>query len=117
MKKLREKILQKIRNSNVFNIPNEILVFHNIEQKQFLDKVRNQYKLNDAQTMIVVLALVQGKIRGDIIGLIHKTDPQKAGQEFIILMQDLDAQLKSGLSNDQYTKVKTDIGKLIKGQK
>ena len=88
-----------------------------IEQKQFLDKVRNQYKLNDAQTMIVVLALVQGKIRGDIIGLIHKTDPQKAGQEFIILMQDLDAQLKSGLSNDQYTKVKTDIEKLIKGQK
>jgi len=32
-------------------------------------------------------------------------------------MQDLDAQLKSGLSNDQYTKVKTDIEKLIKGQK
>ncbi len=87
------------------------------DQKQFLDKIRNQYKLNDVQTMSVVLVLVQGKIRGDLIALLHKTDPQKAGQEFIILMQDLDAQLKTNLSGEQYQSVKSDIEKLIKGQK
>ncbi|MEZ5053694.1 MAG: hypothetical protein R2807_02825 [Chitinophagales bacterium] len=87
------------------------------DQKQFLDKIRNQYKLNDVQTMSVVLVLVQGKIRGDLIALLHKTDPQKAGQEFIILMQDLDAQLKTNLSGAQYQSIKSDIEKLIKGQK
>lgn len=87
------------------------------EQKIFLDKIRNQYGLNDVQTMSVILVLVQGKIRGDAIGLIAKTNPQAAGQEFIKLMQDLDGQLKSSLTNDQYMKVKSDIEKLLKGQK
>ncbi|MCC6583128.1 MAG: hypothetical protein IT271_05450 [Chitinophagales bacterium] len=88
-----------------------------VDQKIFLDKVRGQYGLNDVQTMSVILVLVQGKIRGDAIGLLSKVNPQQAGQEFIILMQDLDGQLKSSLTNDQYIKVKSDIEKLIKGQK
>jgi hypothetical protein len=87
------------------------------EQKVFLDKVRGQYGLNDVQTMSVILVLVQGKIRGDAIGLLSKVNPQQAGQEFITLMQDLDRQLKASLTNDQYLKVKSDIEKLIKGQK
>jgi len=87
------------------------------DQKIFLDKVRGQYGLNDVQTMSVILVLVQGKIRGDAIGLLSKVNPQQAGQEFITLMQDLDGQLKSSLTNDQYVKVKSDIEKLIKGQK
>lgn len=87
------------------------------DQKVFLDKIRNQYGLNDVQTMSVILVLVQGKIRGDAIAALHKTDPQKAGQEFITMMQDLDGQLKSSLTNDQYTKIKSDIEKLLKGQK
>lgn len=87
------------------------------DQKIFLDKIRNQYGLNDVQTMSVILVLVQGKIRGDAIGLIAKGNPQAAGQEFIKLMQDLDAQLKSSLTNDQYMKVRSDIEKLLKGQK
>lgn len=87
------------------------------DQKIFLDKVRGQYGLNDVQTMSVILVLVQGKIRGDAIGLLSKVNPQQAGQEFITLMQDLDGQLKSSLTNDQYIKVKSDIEKLIKGQK
>lgn len=87
------------------------------EQKAFLDKVRTQYELNDVQTMSVILVLVQGKIRGDAIGLISKTNPQLAGQEFLTLLQDLDKQLKNSLNNDQYIKVKSDIEKLLKGQK
>ncbi len=87
------------------------------DQKIFLDKIRTQYKLNDVQTMSVILVLVQGKIRADVITLLYKTNPQQAGQEFITLMQDLDSQLKSSLNNDQYQKVKSDIEKLIKGQK
>jgi hypothetical protein len=87
------------------------------DQKLFMDNIRNQYGLNDVQTMSVILVLVQGKIRGDAIGLMSKVNPQQAGQEFIILMQDLDGQLKSSLNNDQYIKVKSDIEKLIKGQK
>lgn len=87
------------------------------DQKLFLDKVRNQYNLNDVQTMSVILVLVQGKIRGDAIGLLSKSNPDAAGKEFIKLMQDLDGQLKSALNNDQYVKVKSDIEKLIRGQK
>ena len=87
------------------------------DQKLFMDNIRNQYGLNDVQTMSVILVLVQGKIRGDAIGLMSKVNPQQAGQEFITLMQDLDGQLKSSLNNDQYVKVKSDIEKLIKGQK
>lgn len=87
------------------------------DQKIFLDKIRNQYGLNDVQTMSVILVLVQGKVRGDAIGLLYKTNPQQAGQEFIKLLQDLDGQLKSSLTNDQYVKVKSDIEKLLKGQK
>jgi len=87
------------------------------DQKAFLDKFRTQYGLNEVQTMSVILVLVQGKIRGDAIGLMAKSNPQQAGQEFITLMQDLDGQLKSSLTSDQYTKVRTDIEKLLKGQK
>ncbi len=87
------------------------------DQKIFLDKIRNQYGLNDVQTMSVILVLVQGKIRGDAIGLIAKSNPQAAGQEYIKLLEDLDGQLKSSLTNEQYVKVKSDIEKLIKGQK
>jgi hypothetical protein len=79
--------------------------------------VRTQYELNDVQTMSVILVLVQGKIRGDAIGLISKTNPQLAGQEFLTLLQDLDKQLKNSLKNDQYVKVKSDIEKLLKGKK
>lgn len=87
------------------------------EQKTFLSKIRNQYGLNDVQTMSVILVLVQGKIRGDAIGLIAKGNPQQAGQEFITLLQDLDGQLKTALTNDQYTKVRSDIEQMIKGGK
>ena len=87
------------------------------DQKLFMDNIRNQYGMNDVQTMSVILVLVQGKIRGDAIGLMSKVNPQQAGQEFITLMQDLDGQLKSSLNNNQYVKVKSDIEKLIKGQK
>jgi len=87
------------------------------EQKTFLAKIRNQYGLNDVQTMSVILVLVQGKIRGDAVGLIAKSNPQQAGQEFISLIQDLDGQLKAALTNDQYTKVRSDIEQLIKGGK
>lgn len=87
------------------------------DQKQFLDKIRNQYSLNDAQTMSVILVLVEGKVRGDIIGQVAKVNPQQAGQDFIALMQDLDGKLKTSLDNNQYTKVRSDIEKLLKGQK
>lgn len=84
------------------------------DQKQFLDKIRNQYQLNDVQTMSVVLVLVQGKIRGDAIKALHKTDPNKAGQEFITMMNDLNNQLKTSLTSSQYNKIKTDLEALLK---
>lgn len=87
------------------------------EQKQFLDKIRNQYNLNDAQTMSVIMVLVQGKVRGDAIALLSKVNPQQAGQELIALLQDLDGQLKTSLTTEQYGKVKSDLEKLMKGQK
>ncbi|HNB48037.1 MAG TPA: hypothetical protein PK332_01680 [Chitinophagales bacterium] len=89
----------------------------NAEQKIFLDKIRHQYQLNDVQTMSVVLVLVQGKIRGDAIALLHKSNPEQAGKEFLFLLQDLDKQLQASLTNEQYVKVKADIEKLLKGQK
>ena len=87
------------------------------DQKIFLDKIRNEYGLNDVQTMSVVLVLVQARIRGDAISILNKTNPQQAGQEFIKLLQDIDGQLKSALSNDQYVKVKAEIERLIKEHK
>ncbi|MDB5227155.1 MAG: hypothetical protein JWN78_1348 [Bacteroidota bacterium] len=86
-------------------------------QKEFLSKLRTQYNLNDVQTMAVILVMVQGKVRGDAINQMAKTNPQGAAQELGKLMQDLDVQLKSSLSADQYAKLKSDIEKLIKGQK
>lgn len=87
------------------------------DQKQFLNKIKNQYALNDAQTMSVIMVLVEGKIRSDAIGLLAKINPQQAGQDFITMMQDLDGKLKTSLTNDQYTKVRSDIEKILKGQK
>ncbi len=87
------------------------------EQKDFLQKLRTQYNMNDVQLMAVVLVMVQGKIRGDAINLLAKSNPQAAAQELGKLLQDLDGQLKASLNTDQYTKVKTDLEKLIKGQK
>lgn len=87
------------------------------DQKIFLDNLRNKYGLNDVQTMRVILIMVEVKIRGDAIAIIQKTNPQLAGQEFIKLLQDVDSQLKSTLSGDQQAKVKSDIEKLMKGEK
>lgn len=87
------------------------------EQKDFLQKLRTQYNMNDVQLMAVVLVMVQGKIRGDAINLLAKSNPQAAAQELGKLLQDLDGQLKASLNTDQYAKVKTDLEKLIKGQK
>lgn len=87
------------------------------EQKDFIQKLRTQYNMNDVQLMAVILVMVQGKIRGDAINLLAKSNPQAAAQELGKLLQDLDGQLKTALNADQYTKVKSDIEKLIRGQK
>ena len=87
------------------------------DQKIFLDKIRNEYGLNDVQTMSVVLVIVQARIRGDLIAVLNKTNPQQAGQEFIKLLHDIDGQLKSALTNDQYVKVSAEIERLIKEHK
>ena len=87
------------------------------DQKIFLDNIRNKYGLDDPQSMAVILIMVEVKIRGDAIALLQKSNPQQAGQEFIKLLQDVDSQLKSTLTADQHTKVKSDIEKLMKGEK
>lgn len=89
----------------------------NAEQKAFLAKLQSQYSLNDVQLMSVVLVMVQGKVRGDAINQLAKTNPQAASQQLGVLLNDLDGQLKSALSADQYSKVKSDIEKMLKGQK
>ncbi len=85
------------------------------DQRQFLQKLKNDYQLNDVQLMAVVLVMVEGKLRGDIIQQTAKSNPQVAMQELGSLLQDLDSRLKSALSLDQYAKVKVDIEKMIKG--
>lgn len=87
------------------------------DQKLFLDKLRSQYNLNDVQLMSVILVMVQAKVRGDAINALSKTNQQAATQELGKLLQDLDGQLKASLNPTQYTNIKSDIEKLIKGQK
>ncbi|MFN8295715.1 MAG: hypothetical protein U0T69_05935 [Chitinophagales bacterium] len=101
------------------NMQDNILTGKNLsaDQKVFLDNIRNKYFLNDVQTMAVILVMVQIKIRGDAIALLQKSNPQQASQEFIKLLQDVDSQLKSTLTSDQHAKVKSDIEKLMKGEK
>jgi len=89
----------------------------NMEQRAFLQKLQSQYGLNDVQTMAVVLVMVEGKVRGDAINQVAKSNPQGAAQELGKLMSDLDMRLKSALNNDQYLKVKADIERMLKGQK
>lgn len=89
----------------------------NIEpaQKVLIEKYRVQYKMNDVQLMSVILIMAQGKIRGDAIKQIAKTNAQQAAKEFGILMQDLDGQMKKSFTEEQYTSLKADIEKLLKG--
>ncbi len=87
------------------------------DQKAFLQKLQNQYKLNDVQTMAVVLIMVEGKLRGDAIVQKAKTDPGGAAQDYGKLLGDIDGQLKSALTADQYAQVKVDIEKMIKEHK
>lgn len=98
---------------------NNILTGKNLDanQKAFIAKAKNQYKLSDDQLTSVALVMVQGKLRGDGIAQLAKVNPQQAGQDYIKLFQELDTQLKSSLSDDQYKNIKSDIEKLIKGQK
>lgn len=100
-------------------IQNNILSGKNLDanQKAFIAKAKNQYKLSDEQLTSVALVMVQGKLRGDGIAQLAKVNPQQAGQEYIKLFQDLDEQLKASLSDEQYKNVKADIEKLVKGQK
>jgi len=86
-------------------------------QKAFVTKAKNEYKLSEEQLTAVALVIVQGKLRGDVIAQLAKTNSQQAGQEYIKLFQDLDGQLKSSLSGEQYKNVRADIEKMIKGQK
>lgn len=101
------------------SIQDNILTGKNLsaDQKVFLDNIRNKYLLNDVQTMSVILVMVQIKIRGDAIALLQKSNPQQASQEFLKLLQDVDSQLKTTLTEDQHAKVKSDIEKLMKGEK
>jgi len=86
-------------------------------QKAFVTKAKNEYKLSEEQLTAVALVIVQGKLRGDVIAQLAKTNSQQAGQEYIKLFQDLDGQLKGSLSGEQYKNVRADIEKMIKGQK
>ncbi len=86
-------------------------------QKAFITKARNQYKLNDTQLTSVALVLVQAKLVGDAIAVKAKSNPQGAQQDLQKLLSDLDGQLKASLSDEQYKNVKADIEKLVKGQK
>ena len=88
-----------------------------VNQKAFIKKVKTEYKLSNEQMTAVALVMVQGKLRGDGIAMLAKTNPQLAGQEYIKLLQDLDSQLKGSLSEEQYKNIKSDIEKLVKGQK
>jgi hypothetical protein len=86
-------------------------------QKAFVTKAKNQYKLNDTQLTSVALVLVQAKLVGDAIAVKAKSNPQGAQQDLQKLLSDLDGQLKASLSDEQYKNVKADIEKIAKGQK
>lgn len=115
--KLKEIISQEQLNGLVLAMAMQenILSGKNVtpQQKQLIDKVRKTYKLNDAQTMAVIIVMVQAKLRGDIINATAKSNPADAKVQSIQLMKDLDAQLMSALETEQYEKVKADIEKII----
>lgn len=114
--KLKEIISQEQLNGLVLGMTMQenILSGKNItpQQKLLIDKVRKTYKLNDAQTMAVIIVMVQTKLRGDIISATTKGNPAEAKAQTIQLMHDLDAQLMTALDAEQYENVKTDIEKL-----
>lgn len=87
------------------------------QQQQLLNEIRTKYNLNDAQTMTVVLVLVEGKLRGDAIKKTAQSNKQLAQQQTVQLMSDLDNKLKTGLTPTQYTAIKSDMEKLLKGGK
>lgn len=87
------------------------------QQQQLLNEIRTKYNLNDAQTMTVVLVLVEGKLRGDAIKKTAQSNKQLAQQQTVQLMADLDNKLKTGLTPAQYTAIKSDMEKLLKGGK
>lgn len=115
--KLKEVISQEQLNGLVLAMAMQenILSGKNItpQQKQLIDKVRKTYHLNDAQTMAVIIVMVQAKLRGDIINATAKSNPAEAKVQSIQLMKDLDAQLMSSLETEQYEKVRTDVAKLM----
>jgi hypothetical protein len=117
MPKLKTALKQDQINTLVAGVTMQenILSGKNItpQQKSMIDKIRTQYNLNDAQSMAVILVLVQGKVRGDAIQKIKTSNPDLAKKEMDKLLQDLDTQLKSSLNTDQYTRVKSDIEKLF----
>ena len=123
--KTMESLKKVLSNEQVFKLLFAIKTQDNIlnnknldaNQKAFITKARTQYKLSDEQMTAVALVMVQGKLRGDGIAMLAKTNPQLAGQEYVKLLQDLDGQLKGSLSDEQYKNIKTDIEKLVKGQK
>jgi hypothetical protein len=83
------------------------------QQKKLIDNARRQYSLNDAQTMAVIIVMVQAKLRGDVIAVVSKTNPDQAKQESIALVQELNSQLMAVLDADQYEKVKNDIERMM----
>ncbi len=87
------------------------------QQQQLLNEIRTKYNLNDAQTMTVVLVLVEGKLRGDAIKKTAQSNKQLAQQQTVQLMADLDNKLKTGLTPAQYTAIKSDMEKLLRGGK
>lgn len=85
-------------------------------QQAFLNKLKNDYGLNETQTMSVILVMVQAKVRGDAITAISKTNPTAAKQELNKLLLDVDKQLKAALTTEQYNKIKADLEKMIQGK-
>lgn len=116
-KKLKEIISQEQLNGLVIamNMQENILNGKNItpQQKLLIEKVRKNYKLNDGQTMVVIIVMVQAKLRGDVINATTKDNPAEAKAQTMQLMKDLDSQLAAVLDAEQYDKLKTDIEKLV----
>lgn len=79
------------------------------DQKALVNKMRNDYQMNDAQILMVVLVWVEGRVKLEAIKANASKDPQAA----VVLTQNtlkaMDAKLKNVMTPAQYDAMHDDV--------
>ena len=83
------------------------------DQKALINKMRYEYKMNDAQIEMVVLVWAEGKVKVDAIQKSNET-PQAKMQAIQSVMKGCDNKLHNILTPEQYTAMHDDVLAQIK---